>query len=354
MATEFITFNRPQPHRLYYEVNPINEHPLDVYESWANEIGVEASGSEQSISSHFNIVELAVPFYKKFNGSPQAVVDQSGQLMLYQNYPVPQTYENHNINGRTAQITVPYPPILISFMLGNREMTGGKVRSSADTTIMYGEPLQTYWNGRYNAYGKFAVKIKADQISYVSLWEGQNNNQVTPRDICVNVLDSSSVLHSKTIQSGIVGQTYQSDFYITQYQVTGTIDETMALHQFDVFVQDALSGIIIDKTMVSTVTDHTFDIRLGSNNPVTAVVLPKAYIRIPQSNYSIGDVIYPGDPKTTPYYFMAMSGGQSGGSEPNWDTTINSITNDGDINWQCKERIAQPVAHSPLIPIEVN
>ncbi len=62
-----------------------------------------------------------------------------------------------------------------------------------------------------------------------------------------------------------------------------------------------------------------------------------------------GDYAIPTDPESTPYVFECTTGGTTGDTEPNWDTTPGNTTNDGSAVWTCKGRMVAPRMQGPLI-----
>lgn len=69
----------------------------------------------------------------------------------------------------------------------------------------------------------------------------------------------------------------------------------------------------------------------------------------------VDDLIFPTDPKTTPYYFKCtVSGtgvdGVTDLTEPAWPVVPGQTVIDGTVTWEVVERMIQPVTHSPMIP----
>jgi hypothetical protein len=151
----------------------------------------------------------------------------------------------------------------------------------------------------------------------------------------------------------LTNSTYDAEYIsvvpeLSQYEINGTIDESLAATDFECVAYDYATDVIVGKT---TTSSSSFTIPVLSNTPTRVVVQSNkpALWRL-NTVYSIGQLIFPTNPETTPYYYKAANSGSTGATEPIWTVTAGSNVVDGGITWDIVERLVQPVSHSPIIP----
>jgi hypothetical protein len=137
----------------------------------------------------------------------------------------------------------------------------------------------------------------------------------------------------------------------TPIVVNGTITESINAINFLVRSYNLETGSLTTSTSTTTPTfTLTYD-PSEDGVPQFVTVLPDIGKRwTPITPYIAGDYIFPTDLTTTPHYWKALGVGNTGVTEPTWNTTPGSTTNDGSIIWEHQERLVQPKTQSPLIP----
>lgn len=100
-------------------------------------------------------------------------------------------------------------------------------------------------------------------------------------------------------------------------------------------------GVLVGEIIT---TSPTADIPCLSNDPVYVVVIPNQGERYrPMHAYSVGDLVFPADVITTPYYYQCINAVTSGSSEPTWATIAGNYCDDNGVTdaWLCVE-LSQP------------
>lgn len=133
------------------------------------------------------------------------------------------------------------------------------------------------------------------------------------------------------------------------WEITGTISESLAADNWIARVYDEKTGVYIGKTLFTGVA---FSVQLSNPTPVTVTVSADqgAIWEASKTNIEINDKVFPTDPTSTPYYYIATAGGTTGATEPVWPVTAGGSVVDGSVTWQRVERLIQPVTQSPLMP----
>lgn len=105
-------------------------------------------------------------------------------------------------------------------------------------------------------------------------------------------------------------------------------------------------------TGVSSDEDGTFDIALGTNEPVMVVACEDyGSQHATSTSYSLGDKVFPAAPNG--HWYQATAGGTSDAAAPVWPTDGGTVT-DGTVTWQDMGTMRQPEARGPFIPVEVE
>ena len=175
---------------------------------------------------------------------------------------------------------------------------------------------------------------------------------------------------SKDLKSaGWIATTYESmqdnlvryehaDSFLLDKIISGTITETLAVTQWLIRSYDYVTGALV-ASMVSPNGAFELSIPVGYWTPQSVTISPdQGIIWSPETAKDIGDLVFPNDPVTTPYYFQCtVSGtvgdGVTGTTEPdfNSNTLPGNTVVDGNVTWEVVERMVQPITHSPLIPL---
>ncbi len=133
--------------------------------------------------------------------------------------------------------------------------------------------------------------------------------------------------------------------------LAGTITETLGVTNWHVRCYRIDNGIL---TGTIDTTNGTFSIDVGFANGVPHMITVVADQGTPwkqSMSVIINQLRYPTDPNSTPYYYKSTVGGTTGATEPAWVTTPGQTVVDGEVTWECVERMVQPITHSPLNPV---
>ena len=128
--------------------------------------------------------------------------------------------------------------------------------------------------------------------------------------------------------------------------ITGTINEQLQASDFIVRCHDLSNGTV--SATVSTSTG-AFSVTVPDAPHYVVVLADVGSIWSAGLAVSAGDKIFPTNPKTVPFYYVATNSGTTGTIEPSWITSPQSQTADNGIIWDIVEHLPQPVAHSPII-----
>ena len=148
------------------------------------------------------------------------------------------------------------------------------------------------------------------------------------------------------------------DSFLLDKIISGTITETLAVTQWLIRSYDYATGALV-ASMVSPNGAFELSIPVGYWTPQSVTISPEqGIVWSPETAKDVGDLVFPNDPVTTPYYFQCtVSGtvgdGITGTTEPdfNSNTLPGNTVVDGNVTWEVVERMVQPITHSPLIPI---
>ena len=138
---------------------------------------------------------------------------------------------------------------------------------------------------------------------------------------------------------------------VQTYEITGVIDESLIMDKWIATAYNSVSGVMVGRIEF---TGTSFTIPSTSNDPVSVTVQPKlGDVWILNSTVTINQLVFPTDPISTPYYYIANNAGTSGATEPVWPTTDAGTVTDGNVVWQRVERIPMPVTMNPIVPTVV-
>jgi|GEM_PF-2211078 len=140
------------------------------------------------------------------------------------------------------------------------------------------------------------------------------------------------------------------DYLGAQLLINGQIDENLASESWKVRATAVSDGTLISS---DTVSNGPFSLNIPVSKAQPLYVTVSADIGAqwePNATVAVDQKAFPTDPVTSPYYYKANSAGQTGATEPIWPSTPGSTVQDGDITWECVERLIQPITHGPLIP----
>ena len=133
------------------------------------------------------------------------------------------------------------------------------------------------------------------------------------------------------------------------YEVTGTIDESTQETQWVVTARDYITGQPVARQWIDS-PDTTFSIGLYNKDRVLTVTVAPRYKEEWETyrEVELDWKVIPTDALSTPYYFKVTVAGQCGEIEPIWTIVPGSTVEDGEVTWECVERIIQPVTQAPL------
>lgn len=134
-----------------------------------------------------------------------------------------------------------------------------------------------------------------------------------------------------------------------------TITEDLAATQFICRAHRLSDGVLVGEVITTT---PTATIPSLSSDPCYVVVIPYQGERFKTTHsYAVGDLAFPLDTTTTPFYYRRIVAGTSGGTEPSWSVMAGETCDDNAVSaaWLCID-LTRPLIKSPitLIPESWN
>lgn len=131
------------------------------------------------------------------------------------------------------------------------------------------------------------------------------------------------------------------------------IQESLAADSFIVSAYALTGEHIISKHNVASGAAFDLEMYCDLSGVNVTVSADQGAVWRPNVSYALNAKVFPSDPMATPYYYLRVSAGTSGATEPTWATTPGGRCDDGAVPdaWELVERLIQPITHGPLIPV---